>query len=149
MRIVEGTFADAEGIHPFTESLVDGGLDIYEGKPVVRPIRKARHEPETVTFDVEPIHKRAASERLAEATQRIYEEALHSYATFGKVVFPVSILADIQHQFWVAGEPITLEQIQALAEHEIRPLCERYAAQLLNIATNQNQAFLVPEVKGH
>lgn len=136
---MKGTFADAEGVHPFHESLADGGVDPWEGKPVIRPI-KPRHAPESTVFEVAPVRRRAPEERLAEVTQRIYDEALKSYRVFGRVVFPASVLADIQHEFWVAGEPITLEQIERLAEDEIRPLCERYAAQKLAQVHRAGQA---------
>lgn len=133
----EGTYADADGIHPWQESAVEGGPDPF-GSPM-RPVR-TREAPETTRFELEPVRRRDPQERLADVTQRIYDEAMRSYQQFGHVRFAASILADIQHEFWVAGEPITLEQIERLAEDEIRPLCERYAAQKLAQVHRAGQA---------
>ena len=139
MKQYEGYYSDAKGMHPWQESDVDGGLDRFEGKPVIRPI-KARSAPETVRFDVPTVRRRSAQERLAEVTKRIYDEALRSYAACGKVMFPTSVLADIQQAFWAAGEPVTLAQIEALTAHEIRPLCEKYAAMKLQEVHRKGQA---------
>lgn len=141
----------ADGVKSWRESANPGrGLArARNGKPAFEQI-EGESITDNVDWGLDPIRRRSSADRLAEATKRIYDEALASYQQTGKVLFPASILRDIQEQFWREGETITIEQIEQLAEHEIRPLCERYAAKLLQIAQRQNPGnekhVMTPEI---
>lgn len=154
LKLVPGVMT-AQGIKSWRESAFPGrGLGRRRRNadgPLIENLGTKQHETHQVDWDVKPIARRSNDERLAEATARIYDEAMASYKATGKVSFARSVLEDIQKTFWEAGEPITIEQMERLAEHEIRPMCERYAAKLLTQAQRMNPGnashYMTPEIR--
>lgn len=151
LQLVPGVMT-AEGIKPWQESAFPGvGLAPVapDGKPRIEQL-EGGFETHQVDWGVTPRARRTSAERLEAATKIVYETAMASYRATGKVSFPRSVLEDIQRKFWQAGEPVTIEQIESLTEHEIRPLCERYAAKLLTLAQRKNPGnnrhILTPEI---
>lgn len=126
---IQGAAANRHGIIHWTQSVRPGTVHI--------PVDSETFQG---AFDLEPIRKRTAKQRLDEVASKIAQDAVESYKLTGKVYFPKSIVRDIQVEFWRAGETITEDQLEQLAYSQIRPMAEKYAAAVLSRCERKYEA---------
>ena len=136
-----GYVATAKGFVHWTQVPTAGQ---GHGAGVIPPAR----ETVSVDWESDPIRKRSRAARLEEVTNRIFATALGSFAQVGFVSLPKSVVDDICHESWLRGEPMTRAQIEALAENEIRPMCEKYAAAVLHRVARKGQTNDLTPVVG-